>query len=286
MSAEGAATKRPYLAMDIDLNAGSSALEGATRGTPKQKTTANPAAARKSTTTKRVTATKVPTVDELYNDSIKKLENDLRILDGRVRSMGFASRKVTTDTYAKMSLRHLEPVKELEKVDGGLVPAFNLMLYVADASHTDSDITGNMSGYCDSGAPFGFLDNQLLELIDKRHAQSPATRQGDLPNLPEQWKRPDPDVWKYETLNLQEDVQIQRQKLELEQERRVIRNERRVAIDDWVAVALQDLEGERDYLTEYGVTKYFPKSIDRLTELMGSGSSTAAAVAVADGFAA
>jgi hypothetical protein len=38
---------------------------------------------------------------------------------------------------------------------------------------------------------------------------------------------------------------------------------------------LQDLEEERDHLALYGVDKYFPKSIDRLKELMGSENSTA-----------
>lgn len=225
----------------------------------------------------------MPTVDELYKNSIKKLEADIKIFDGRIRSMGFDSRKVTTDSYAKMSLKHLEPVKKLEEMDGGLVPAFNLMLYVADASHTDCDVTAHMSGYGDSEAPFGLLDVQLLELIEKRHAQSPTTRQDQLHSLPKQWMRQDVGVFKYETLNKRYDVQTQNQRLELEQDRRVKRHERRLTVDDWVAVALEDLEEERGYLESHGVDKYFPKSIDRLTELMARGSSTA--TVVTDGIA-
>ncbi|KAH0290946.1 hypothetical protein M436DRAFT_34961 [Aureobasidium namibiae CBS 147.97] len=270
MSAETAATKRQYAAVDIGPGDGSSASDGASRAAPKQKTTA---------ATKKATAKKAHTVDKLYNDSIKKNEAAIKTLDGRVLKMGPDSRAITTDSYAKMSLGHLKPVKELDEMDGGLVPAFNLMLYVADASHTDCDATPKMSGYGDSGAPFGLLDMQLLDLIEKRHAQSPATRQDQLPSVLEQWRRPDSGVLvlEYEWLIEQHDTERKRQKLGREQDRREKRHERRVTVDDWVAVALQELEEERDYLEENGITKYFPKSIERLTELMGSGNSTASA---------
>jgi len=84
-------------------------------------------------------------------------------------------------------------------------------------------------------------------------------------------------VLSHEWLIEQLDTEATRQKLGREQDRREKRHERRVAVDDWVAVTLQELEEERDYLEENGITKYFPKSIERLTELMGSGSSTASA---------
>jgi len=176
MSTEIAATKRQYAAVDIDPGAGSAASEGASRAAPKQKTTA---------ATQKATAKKALAVDKLYNNSIKKIEAAIKTLDGRILKMGPDSNRVTTDSYAKMSLRHLKSVKELDQMDGGLVPAFNLMLYVADASHTDCDTTGGMSGFGDSEAPFDLLDMQLLELIEKRHVQSPATRQEELPSMPE-----------------------------------------------------------------------------------------------------
>ncbi|THY40808.1 hypothetical protein D6C98_09506 [Aureobasidium pullulans] len=70
--------------------------------------------------------------------------------------------------------------------------------------------------------------------------------------------------------------QLQRQKLAWENERREEKRERRESVDDWVTVALQDLKEERDYLAEYGVEKYFPKSIARLEELLGSETDAAA----------
>lgn len=197
--------------------------------------------------------------------------------------MGPNSRAITTDTYADKSLKHLEPVKELEKRDGGLVSAFNLMLYVADASHADCNTSVKMCGYGDSEEPFGILDAQLLDLIEKRHAQAPAMRQDELPTVPKRWTKSDADVGVFKTgrPNKQQYGQIERQGLEWEKDRREKKSERRETVDDWVAVALQDLEVERDYLKQYGVDKYFPKSIDRLKELMGSESSPAAVEGIA-----
>lgn len=186
---------------------------------------------------------------------------------------------ISTDTYAEKSLEFLEPVKELEKMDGGLVPSFNLAMYVADASHTDCDTSFKMSGYGESEYPFGILDEQLLELIEKRNTQSPATRQENLPTVPKRWTRQDADVGVFKTgrPNKQQYGQMERQKLDWEKDRREKRSERRETADDWVAVALQDLVEERDYLEQYGVEKYFPKSIDRLSELMNPGDANAGA---------
>jgi hypothetical protein len=168
-------------------------------------------------------------------------------------------------------------------MDGGLVPAFNLMLYVADASHNDCETTVKMCGFGDSEEPFGILDTRLLDLIEKRHAQSPATRQDELPSVPKRWTRQDAEVGEFKTgrPNKQQYGEMERQKLDWNKDRREQKSERRVIVQDWVAVALQDLEEERDHLALYGVDEYFPKSIDRLKESMGSKSSTADAESAA-----
>jgi len=135
-----------------------------------------------------------------------------------------------------------------------------------------------MSGYGDSEAPFAILGTQLLDLIEKRHTQAPATRREELPTVPNRWTRQDADVGIFKTgrPNKQQYGQMQRQCLDWNKDRREQRSERRETVGDWVPVALQDLEVERDYLERYGVEKYFPKSIDRLKELMGSGERTIA----------
>ncbi|CAD0106130.1 unnamed protein product [Aureobasidium uvarum] len=267
MPPERAVTKRQYSAVDVKSDAGSSASEGTARAAPKRKTSTT-----KPTVTKKSPAAKGSTVNKLYKDSVKAIEAHLKILDGKVRKMSPNSRAISTDTYAQTSLKHLKPVKELEKMDGGLVAAFNLAMYVADASHTDCDTTSKMSGYGDSEAPFAELDEQLLDLIEKRNTQLPATRQDKLPAVPKRWTRADADVGVFKTgrPNKQQYGQMERQKLEWEKDRREKRGERRVIVDDWAAAALQDLEEERDYLEQYGVEKYFPKSIARLTELSKS----------------
>ncbi|CAD0081781.1 unnamed protein product [Aureobasidium vineae] len=170
------------------------------------------------------------------------------------------------------SLKHLKPVQVLEKMDGGLVAAFNLTMYIADASHTACDTTSKMSGYGDSEAPFAELDEQLLDLIEKRNTRSPATRQDGLPAVPKRWTRADADVGVFETgrPNKQQYGQMERQKLEWEEDRREKRRERRETVNNCAAAALQDLEEERDYFEQYGVEKYFPKSIVRLKGLSRS----------------
>ncbi|KAG9748471.1 hypothetical protein KCU73_g7077, partial [Aureobasidium melanogenum] len=252
MPPKTAANKRHYSAIDVDPDAGSSASEGTTRAAPKKKTSA-------------------------LKNTVKAIEAHLKVLDGKVRKMSPNSCAISTDTYADKSLDFLNPVKKLEKMDGGLVPAFNLAMYVADASHTDCDTTSKMSGYGDSEYPFGILDEQLLDLIEKRNTQSPATRREEISAVPKRWTRQDADVGPFKTgrPNKQQYGQMERQKLEWEKDRREKRRERRETVADWVAVALQDLVEERDYLEQYGVEKYFPKSIERLSELLKSGTTTA-----------
>jgi hypothetical protein len=118
------------------------------------------------------------------------------------------------------------------------------MLYVADASHADCDTSVEMCGYGDSEEPFGVLDAQLLDSIEKRHAQSPATRQDELPTVPKRWTKADDDVGVFKTgrPNKQQYGQIERQGLEWEKDGREKKRERRETVNDWVAVALQDLE--------------------------------------------
>lgn len=164
-------------------------------------------------------------------------------------------------------------------MDEGLMAAFNLATYVADASHTDRDNTSKMSGCGDSKYSFGSLDEQLLELIEKRNTQSPAKHQEEIPTVPKRWTRQDADVGVFKTgrPNKQQYGQMERHKLDWEKEKGETRRERRETVDDWVAAALQDLMEAKDYLEQYGVEKYFPKSIERLNELLKSGNAAAGA---------
>ncbi|KAG2168261.1 hypothetical protein JADG_008000 [Aureobasidium aubasidani] len=283
MPPKRAATKRQYSAIDIDSDADSSASESTSRAAPKRKAPAKKTATTTSTTNptpaKKATATKSPTVAKTYKDAIKALETALKSLDAKVRKMSPNSRAITTDTYADMASKHLKAVNALEKMEGGLVYAFNMAMAVADASHTDCDTTPKMGGFGDSEGPFGEMDGMLVGLIERRNGEGSAKRQEGLPTVRKRWTRADGDVGEFKTgrPNKQQYGQLQRQKLAWENERREEKRERRESVDDWVTVALQELKEERDYLAEYGVEKYFPKSIARLEELLGSETDAAAA---------
>lgn len=148
---------------------------------------------------------------------------------------------------------------------------FNLLLSLADASHTELDASCKMCGVPgDSSIPtFTALDEMLLPLIEKREKNH---QQGNvLSDVPARWTTANADVGPYKTFNganKQQRGQIYRQKLDWEKKRTAARRARRETADNWVAVALSDLKEERDYLDEYGVEGYLPKSIARLEELV------------------
>ncbi|THV69243.1 hypothetical protein D6D28_06052 [Aureobasidium pullulans] len=280
MPPKRAATKRQYSAIDIDSDADSSASESTSRAAPKRKAPVKKTTTSTTTLTpaKKAAATKSSTVAKTYKDAIKALATALKSLDAKVRKMPPNSRAITTNTYADMASKHLKAVNALEKMDKGLVYAFNMAMAVADASHTDCDTTPKMGGFGDSEGPFGEMDGTLVGLIERRNGEGSAKRQEGLPTVRKRWTRADGDVGEFKTgrPNKQQYGQLQRQKLAWENERREEKRERRESVDDWVTVALQDLKEERDYLAEYGVEKYFPKSIARLEKLLGSEPDAAA----------
>ena len=146
------------------------------------------------------------------------------------------------------------------------VLAFNLLLSMADVSHTDLDFRFKMCGTPDDASTptFKKLDEALLPLIDARDA--PSERAAELPSVPHRWTPEDADVGPFKTgrPNAQQRNQMYRQKLAWEKGRRAARRARREEVEDWVAVALSDLKEERDYLAAYGVEGYLPRSIAKL----------------------
>ncbi|KAH8742470.1 hypothetical protein F5883DRAFT_430897 [Diaporthe sp. PMI_573] len=178
------------------------------------------------------------------------------------------STAITTSSYATSTRKHMSAVKKLVAMDTTL--AFNLLLSMADASHTDLDATCKMCGTpCDNSIPtFKLLDEALLPLIEAR--EKPASLAAELPQVPKRWTLKDADVGVFKTgrPNKQQRGQMYRQKLAWEKNRRQIRRERREKTEDWIMVALSDLVEERDYLDAYGVNEYLPRCIAKLDELM------------------
>jgi hypothetical protein len=205
---------------------------------------------------------------KLYTDTLKVLDKRVDELDKRVKTISGNSTAITTSSYATSACKHMGAVKKLIAMDPTL--AFNLLLSMADASHTDLDATCKMCGTpCDNSIPtFKLLDEALLPLIEAR--EKPASLAADLPEVPKRWTLKDADVGVFKTgrPNKQQRSQMYRQKLAWEKNRRQARRERRQKTEDWIKVALSDLVEERDYLDAYGVKEYLPRCIAKLEELV------------------
>ncbi|POR34063.1 Glycoside hydrolase family 43 protein [Tolypocladium paradoxum] len=207
-------------------------------------------------------------VKRLYTDTLKALDKGVDELDKKVKVMSGNSTAITTSNYATSAREHMGAVKKLVAMDTTL--AFNLLLSMADASHTDLDTTCNMCGTpCDDSIPtFKLLDAALLPLIEAR--EKPASLAAELAKVPQRWASKDADVGVFKTgrPNKQQLGQMYRQKLAWEKNRRQARRNRREETEDWVKVALSDLVEERDYLYAYGVKEYLPTCIAKLEELV------------------
>lgn len=77
----------------------------------------------------------------LYDDTLKTIDKNVKIMDRKVFTE-IGSRDLwayTTADYAKLVCHHFKTVQETTTIDNTL--AFNLVLSMADASHTDLDTT-------------------------------------------------------------------------------------------------------------------------------------------------
>lgn len=146
------------------------------------------------------------------------------------------SSAITTSNYAMSAREHMATVKKLITMESTL--AFNLLLSMADASHTDLDATMKMCGTpCDSSVPtFSLFDEALLPLIEAR--ERPCSQVDGLPQVPRRWTVDDAEVGVFKTgrPNKQQRGQMYRQKLAWEKKRRQARRERREQTSDWVKV--------------------------------------------------
>ena len=205
---------------------------------------------------------------KLYTDTLTALDKRVDELDKKVKIITGIGMSITTSTYAVSARKYMGTFKKLVAMDTTL--AFNLLLSMADASHTDLDATCKMCGSTDdeSVPTFKLLDEALLPLIEAR--QKPADIAAELADVPKRWTRKDADVGVFKTgrPNKQQRDQMYRQKLSWEKNRRQARRQRRENAENWVKVSLSDLVEERDYLARYGVGEYLPKCIAMLEEVV------------------
>ncbi|KAJ4422263.1 hypothetical protein N0V82_003124 [Gnomoniopsis sp. IMI 355080] len=238
---------------------------------------AKPNSGSKSKTAKVTSSTAAgKEAQKLYRETLKDVDKRVSDLDKKVKAMTGRNRSITTASYATSAGKHIKIATKLAAMDPAL--GFNLLLSLADASHTDLDATVKMCGTpCDSSVPtFTALDDALLPLIEKRD-KHPQPDGYVMPSVPARWTPANADVGPFKTgrPNKQQRVQIYKQKRDWEKQRTAARRARREAVENWVAVALSDLKEERDYLAAYGVEEYLPKSIARLEELATASLSLA-----------
>ncbi|GKU06410.1 hypothetical protein FLAG1_08100 [Fusarium langsethiae] len=164
-----------------------------------------PSASNQSSSQQAVTERRGRTTKMLYDDTLKMIDRNVRVIDRKVfQERGGDPRAYTTDDYAKLVYRHSKTVKSMAAVDNTL--AFNLLLSMADASNADLDTTVKICGEDadESARYFQSLDNLLLPLIKAR--QQPAELDWQLLEVPVRWSRrrtrsqdaksdEDPDEW-------------------------------------------------------------------------------------------
>ncbi|KAF4972613.1 hypothetical protein FSARC_886 [Fusarium sarcochroum] len=207
----------------------------------------------------------------LYNKTIKSIDRNIQTLDRKVQSSLGARWPYTTSDYAEHIPMHFKAVDTLTYLDLRL--ACNLLLSMADASHTDLNTDAKMCGSKDDESipTFKKLDEALLPLIKAR--KKPESLVTELPEVPK--RRND----RFENSSEYDDLPIINEPGQLlheplwneylicEKVRREARRQRREDIDDWVTVALNDLKEDKDYLMEYGLRVYLPNSIAKLEEI-------------------
>ncbi|KAM3514205.1 hypothetical protein MY11210_002196 [Beauveria gryllotalpidicola] len=116
---------------------------------------------------------------KLYIDTLKAIEKRVDELDKKIKTMSGNSSAITTSTYAMSARKHMAAVKKLVAMDSTL--AFNLLLSMADASHTDLDATMKMCGTrCDDSIPT-FMTH-FCRFIEAR--ERPESRVPGLPEVP------------------------------------------------------------------------------------------------------
>jgi hypothetical protein len=225
--------------------------------------------ASQSNNSKQITTERSEQTKMLYDDTLRIIDRNIKIMGRKVYGeIGGDPWAYTTANYAILVCRHFKTVQDVAAVDNTL--AFNLVLSMADASHTDLDTTTKMCGMnCDESTPtFQRLDKLLFPLIKAR--ERPTELDFHLFEIPVRWSRrrtrsqdaesdEDPDEWSEPDFDTQH-----WEKCNYEHNRRVAGRRRREVTEDWVSVALSDLKEERDYLREYGVTGYLPMSIAKL----------------------
>jgi hypothetical protein len=108
----------------------------------------------------------------IYKSGAEAVNQTYQMLLGKVYDEVSVNAEVTTDTFAKASLGHLDTVNQLDRMHNGLIPAFDLMMLISETCWCDRDMRYRMMGYGYSSDVFVILDAQLLGLIEQSWAET------------------------------------------------------------------------------------------------------------------
>jgi hypothetical protein len=96
---------------------------------------------------------------QVYKAGVEAAKKTRRTLLDRVHAINPNSDEITTDTFAKASVHHLDTVRALEKMKNGLISAWALMMLIAETCWCNPAKTTKMCGFGDSEEP-SWLDRQ------------------------------------------------------------------------------------------------------------------------------
>jgi len=184
---------------------------------------------------------------------------------------------ITTEEYASV-MAALCPEFSVVIAEGSeqaVKYAFNLLLYIGEHSHADTDYAHpRMSGFGGHETPYQKMDELLVAIISRRsqgYKQMKGAEIG-LPVTSHRWSEADADVGPFKTgpPNKQQWKAMHAQRKQWTKNRSAILRERREKAEDWASNALQELISEREHLAAFGLKGYFTQSIAKLRELVES----------------
>jgi hypothetical protein len=127
---------------------------------------------------------KPPSALDIYETTVESVKKEHDTLLYKVYSKSWDSEDITTGTFAQAVVRHLDNVKSLARMEGGLVPAFDLMMQLAYTCWYEPGTTNFTSESGDSDEPFQKLDVQLFSLINMRLKNTETQEAADAADWP------------------------------------------------------------------------------------------------------
>ncbi|RDW56910.1 hypothetical protein BP5796_12977 [Coleophoma crateriformis] len=270
---DGAQKRKRKSQADMDTKPGDAS---ATPPVKKQKSTGKPAIAKPQKAP--VAKLKISPVEKAaiqnYRATINKVDDRLQALDKKSKVQGPNLSVVTSNDYTIAMAKFIPDVQKLTNMGkDGAAWAFNVLLYMAEHSYRDVDVSTETDLSDGPKESFQAMDAALLGLIEKRHQQPRATGDGaEVTFVRNKWTDADADVGEFKTgqPNKQQRSQMAAQKLQWMKCRSDELRERREKVQDWAANALEELVDHRDCVASLERDGFFVKSIARLEELRGA----------------